>query len=115
MTAQLFAEALATLPVLLRAGAVWLVLLCGVAGLAVYAALVGVWALPCAAWRAVGDGLAAAAALSAYSGGCGGLGVPEGSPGLREAAEASGGRTEPRAPSWAHTDTDNQPDIGEAA
>lgn len=37
-TAQLFAEALAALPVLLRAGAVWLVLLCGAAGLAVYAA-----------------------------------------------------------------------------
>ena len=39
---QLFAEALATLPVLLRAGAVWLVLLCGVAGLAVYAVVVAV-------------------------------------------------------------------------
>ena len=34
---------------------------------------------------------------------------------LRAAPEPSGGRTEPRAPSWAHTDTDNQPDIGEAA
>lgn len=77
-TAQLIAGAVATISVLLRAGAVWLVLLCGVAGLAVYAAGVAVWALPCAAWRAVGDGLAAAAALRAHSGGCGGLGVPGG-------------------------------------
>lgn len=114
-TAQLFAEALATIPVLLRAGAVWLVLLCGAAGLAVYAAGVAVWALPCAAWRAVGDGLAAGAALRAYSGGCGGSGVPGGSPGRQGAPGASGARTEARVPSWAHTDTDNQPDIEEAA
>lgn len=115
MTAQLFAEALAALAVLLRAGAVWLLLLCGVAGLAVYAVVVAVWALPCAAWRAAGDGLAAAAALRAYSGGCGGLGVPGGSPGLRDAPEAPDARTGPRVPSWAHADTDNQPDIEEAA
>lgn len=114
-TAQLIAEALATIPVLLRAGALWLVLLCGVAGLAVYAAGVAVWAVPCAAWRAVGDGLAAAAAWRAYSGGCGGLGVPGGSPGPRDAPEAPGGLSGRPGPSWARGDTDNQPDIEEAA
>jgi hypothetical protein len=69
-TAQLIAEALATIPVLLRAGAVWLVLLCGVAGLAVYAAGVGVVCGCRGLWRAVrsraGGALAASRALRAY-------------------------------------------------
>ena len=69
-TAQLFAEALATLPVLLRAGAVWLVLLCGVAGLTVYAVVVAVWFGCRWVWRAVrsrvGGALAASRALRAY-------------------------------------------------
>ena len=69
-TAQLFAEALTTLPVLLRAGAVWLVLLCGVAGLAVYAVVVAVWCGCRGLWQAVservGGALAASRALRAY-------------------------------------------------
>lgn len=99
-TAQLFAEALATLPVLLRAGAVWLVLLCGVAGLAVYAAAVAVWWVMRGMWRAarVAAGLRThrTAPLAAEQPASDSL-----------AATAAERRSEPRisaAPSWAQTE-----------
>jgi len=105
-TAQLSAEALATIPVLLRAGAVWLLLLCGVAGLAVYAAGVVVWCGCRWVWRAV-------------RGVCAPTGGPEGGSGLPgdlraapEPAETLSGRP---GPSWARGDTDNRTDIEEAA
>jgi hypothetical protein len=74
-TAQLFAEALAAIPVLLRAGALWR----GVAGV---------------------RGAVQASRAPAL---------------LPESPEPAEAHTGPRAPSWAHTDTDNQPDIEEAA
>lgn len=105
-TAHLFAEALATIPVLLRAGAVWMLLLCGVAGLAVYAAGVVAWCGCRWVWQAVRGTCAPAGGPE------GGSGLPDG---LRTAPEPSGGHTETRASSWARGDTDNQPEIEEAA
>lgn len=108
MTAQLFAEALATLPVLLRAGAVWLVVLCGVAGLAVYAALVGVWWVMRGMWRAA---VAVAAPRTHRTAPL----ADEQPASDSQAAATAESRSGTRVPSWAHTDTDNQPDIEEAA
>ncbi len=105
-TAQFVAEALATIPVLLRAGAVWLVLLCGVAGLAVYAAGVVAWCGCRWVWRAV-RGI-----WEPAGGPEGGSGLPGDLRAAPEPAEALSG---PRTPSWARGDTDNRTDIGEAA
>lgn len=106
MTASLLAEALDALHALLLSGAVWLVLLCGAAGLAVYAVCVAVWAFPSVAWQSVTAGLAAAAAARA-------LGGPVADERGPEAPEALPGPGERYTPGWAHTD--DQPDIGEAA
>lgn len=102
-TAQLVAEALATIPALLRAGAIWLLLLCGVAGLAVYAAGVVAWRACRRVWQAV-------------RGTCVPAGGPEGGSGLPgdlraapEPAETPIGRP---GPSWGRGDTD---DLDEAA
>lgn len=116
-TAQLFAEAIDALHALLLSGAVWLLLLCGALGLAVYAVCVAVWALPSMAWQAVTAGLAAAAAARALGGPCGGVGASGGSPVLPDAPEAVNARTGHAAPRWAHTDTDTDKptDLGEAA
>jgi hypothetical protein len=98
-TAQLFAEALATIPVLLRAGAVWLLLLCGAAGLAVYAVLVVAWCGCRWVWRAVRG-------IWAPTGGPeGGSGLPGDLRAAPEPAEAPSGRP---GPSWARGDTDNR-------
>jgi hypothetical protein len=102
-TAQLFAEALAAIPVLLRAGVLWLVLLCGVAGLAVYAAGVVVWRGCRRVWRAVRGAWAPAGGPE------GGSGLPGDLRAAPEPAETLSGRP---GPSWAHTDTD---DLDEAA
>lgn len=97
-TAQLFAEALATLPVLLRAGAVWLVLLCGMAGLAVYAVVMAVVCACRGLWRGV---VAVRSAVQASR-----------APALlSESPEPAETLSEQRVPSWAHTDTDNQTPI----
>ncbi|MCX4809036.1 hypothetical protein OG601_47115 [Streptomyces sp. NBC_01239] len=105
--AQLFAEAVDALHALLLSGAVWLVLLCGAAGLAVYAVCVAVWALPSMAWQAVTAGLAAAAAARALGGRVTAVQGPE-------VSEPLPGPGERYTPGWAH-DTDNPTDIGEAA
>jgi hypothetical protein len=105
-TAQLVAEALAALPVLLCAGVLWLVLLCGVAGLAVYSAGAVAWCGCRWAWRAVRGIWAPAVGPE------GGSGLPGD---LRAAPEPAETPTGPRAPSWARGDTDNQPEIEEAA
>lgn len=102
-TAQLFAAALTVIPALLRAGAVWLVLLCGALGLAVYAVCVAVWALPSMARQAV---TAAAAAARALGGPVAGAQGPE----APEALPRPGKR---HAPAWAPAD--DQPEIEEAA
>ena len=131
-TAQLFAEALATLPVLLRAGAVWLVLLCGVAGLAVYAVVVAVVCGCRWVWRAARSRCAGVWRLRRGGAGSGCLdpapGPSDANVGTRDGMEApcaaTGGRqgdpqgagggfhapshpdaSEARtAPSWARTD-----------
>jgi len=103
VTAALVEEALATIPVLLRAGAVWLVLLWGALGLALYAVCVAVWALPSMAWQAVTAGLAAAAAARALHGRVTAAQGPE----APEALPRPGKR---HAPAWAHTG-----DLNEAA
>lgn len=105
-TPQLVAEALATIPVLLRAGAIWLLLLCGVAGLAVYAAGVVAWCGCRWVWRAVRG-------IWAPAGGPeGGSGLPGDLRAAPEPAETLSGRP---GPSWARCDTDDQPEIEEAA
>jgi hypothetical protein len=104
-TAQLFAEALDALHALLLSGAVWLVLLCGALGLAVYAVCVAVWVLPSVAWQAVTAGLAAAAAARALSGPVAAVQGPE----APEALPRPGKR---HAPAWA---PDTPPEIEEAA
>lgn len=105
-TAQLFAEAIDALRALLLSGAVWLVLLCGALGLAVYAVCVAVWALPSVAWQAVTAGLAAAAAARAL---CGPVTAVRGS----EAPEVHPRPGKRHAPAWARVD--DQPEIEEAA
>jgi hypothetical protein len=102
-TAQLLAEALAALPVLLRAGAVWLLLLCGVAGLAVYAAGVVAWCGCRWVWRAVRGVWVPAGGPE------GGSGLPGDLRAAPEPAETLSGRP---GPSWARGDTD---DLDEAA
>lgn len=100
--AQLFAEALATLWAIRDALLLWIVAGAGVVavcGLGVVAG--GVWM-----WQALTR--AAAAVRSALQASEVPASLPE-SPGPAETL------SEPRAPSWAHTDTDNQPDIEEAA
>jgi hypothetical protein len=102
-TAQLLTEALATIPVLLRAGVLWLLLLCGVAGLAVYAAGVVAWCGCRRVWRAVRGTWTPA-------------GGPEGGSGLPGDLRAASGPAETLSgrpgPSWARGDTD---DLDEAA
>lgn len=107
-TAQLFTEALAALPVLLRAGAVWLVLLCGVAGLAVYAVVVAVWCAMRGMWRA---SVAAAGLRTNRTAPL----ADEQPASDSQAATTAERRTETRMPSWARGDTDDQPEIEEAA
>jgi len=105
-TAQLFAEAVDTIPVLLRAGAVWVFLLCGVAGLAVYAAGVVAWCGCRWAWQAVRG-------IWAPAGGAeGGSGLPGDLRAAPEPAEPPTGRP---GPSWARGDTDDRTEIEEAA
>ena len=104
-TAALFAEAVDALHALLLSGAVWLVLLCGALGLAVYAVCVAVWALPSMAWQSVTAGLAAAAAARAP----GGPVAAERAPEAPEALPRPGKR---HAPAWAR---DTPPEIEEAA
>lgn len=103
MNASLLAEAIDALHTLLLSGAVWLLLLCGALGLAVYAVCVAVWALPSMAWQSVTAGLAAARALH------GRVTAVHGP----EAPEALPGHGERHTPGWAHTE--DPPDIGEAA
>lgn len=105
MTTALLAEAVDALHALLLSGAVWLLLLCGALGLAVYAACVAVWALPSMAWQSVTAGLAAAAAARALSGPVAGERGPE-------APEAPPRPRERHTPAWAH---DTPPEIEEAA
>jgi hypothetical protein len=104
-TAQLFAEALDTVGVLLKAGATWFVLTAAVATLALYTVCVAVWALPSMAWQSVTAGLAAAAAARALHGPVTGVQGPE----APEALPRPGKR---HAPAWAH---DTPPEIEEAA
>jgi hypothetical protein len=105
-TAQLFVGALATLPALLRAGAVWLLLLCGVAGLAVYAACVVAWCGCRWVWRAVRGIWAPAVGPE------GGSGLPGDLRAAPEPAETPSGRP---GPSRARGDTDDRTEIEEAA
>ena len=101
-TAALFVEALDTLFVVCRALLAWItaaafaLTVCLFTGIAVIA-------------RGVKG------ARRTLDGPCGGLGALGGSPVLPDAPEACGARTGPRTPSWARGDTDNQPEIEEAA
>jgi hypothetical protein len=103
VNAALLAEALATLPALLRAGALWLLLPCGVAALAVYAAGVVVWCGCRWVWRAVRG-------IWAPAGGPEGGSGPPGD--LRAAPEPAETPTGRPGPSWARGETD---DLDEAA
>ena len=104
-TAELFAEAIDTAGVLLRAGATWLVLVALAATLALYAAIAVVWTACRWVWRGVWRGCAGVWRLrKAFRG-------PRSLPASPGPAHA---RLERSAPSWAHTDTD-KPDIEEAA
>lgn len=105
-TAQLFAEAIDTAGVLLRAGAVWLVLVALAATLALYAAIAVVWAVCQWVRRGVWRGCAGAWRLRRAFRGPRSLPAPSG---------PAHARLERSAPSWAHTDTDTPTDIEEAA
>lgn len=111
MTAALFAEALATLATICRAVAVWLVVGAVVAtagllgGIAAVAWVVrGVWRTGC---RLSGARRGLRACLPASE--------PESDPAPTSTAQRLSGPPSRPAPSWTHTDTDDQPEIEEAA